>query len=203
MLLLVRHGESEGNAAGVLLGATDSPLTDRGRAQVAVLADALGASTFKRVITSPLSRAWETASALAGDVPVEVDRRWIEVDYGKFEGEPLGSMPAEVWRRWRADSSYKPPGGESLDEVGTRVRAACNELFATPDEGARDPSGHVLVVSHVSPIKAAVAWTIGGVDAMAWRLHLSTASVTRIGWGLGTPVLHGYNQVVDPPADLG
>ncbi len=198
MLVLVRHGEAAGNAAGVLLGRSDSPLTDRGRAQVAAVAGALGEITT--VITSPLVRARHTAAALAGDLRVSVDERWIEVDYGDQEGEALRSVPAAVWQRWRTDTGYRPQGGESLAEVGRRVRSACEELFARPGEGARSDAGDVVVVSHVSPIKAAVAWALGVDDAVVWRLYLSTASVTTIGWGADAPVLHRYNVTVDPPA---
>ena len=57
----------------------------------------------------------------------------------------------------------------------------------------------MVVVSHVSPIKAAVAWALGTVD-LYWRLHLRTASVTRIGWNRDAPILHGFNEVAWPPA---
>ena len=53
----------------------------------------------------------------------------------------------------------------------------------------------MVIVSHVTPIKAAVAWALGVGGAIAWRLHLQTASVTRIGWGNDVPVLHGFNEV--------
>ena len=193
MLVLVRHGETIGNAGGQLLGRNESPLTARGRAQVAVLASALG--PVSRLISSPLGRARHTADALGLDVAVEVDPRWIEVDYGEYEGRALGAVPAEVWTRWRADPTFRPRGGESLAEVGVRVRGACHELFAAAGEGARSDAD-VVVVSHVSPIKAAVAWALGAGDEVAWRLYLATASITRIGWRGDVPVLHGYNETV-------
>jgi broad specificity phosphatase PhoE len=56
----------------------------------------------------------------------------------------------------------------------------------------------VVVVSHVSPIKAAVAWALGTAD-LYWRLHLRTASVTRIGWNRDAPILHGFNEVALAP----
>ncbi len=54
----------------------------------------------------------------------------------------------------------------------------------------------MVVVSHVSPIKAAVAWALGAGDQVVWRLYLATASITRIGWGRDGPVLHRYNETV-------
>jgi broad specificity phosphatase PhoE len=191
LLVLVRHGESASNAAGVLSGRSEASLTDRGRAQAAALAGALGG--VRRLISSPLGRARETAAALGLGLPVEVDGRWTELDYGEFEGRPLSEVPAETWRRWRADTAFRPPGGESLDEVGARVRDACRELFARPGHGARG-DGDVVVVSHVSPIKAAVAWALDTGDELAWHLHLSTGSLTRVEWGPGGPLLHGFND---------
>jgi broad specificity phosphatase PhoE len=192
MLVLVRHGESAANASGLLSGRAESPLTEHGRAQVALLsADVAGAG---RLISSPLGRARETADALRLGLPIEIDERWTEVDYGALEGHRLSAVPPDVWSAWRAGSDFRPPGGETLAEVGFRVRQACEELFAHSDEGAR-ADDDVVVVSHVSPIKAAVAWALGAGDDLAWRLQLSTASLTSISWGADRPVLHAFNRI--------
>lgn len=196
MLLLVRHGESAANAEATLLGRRESPLTERGRRQLDALAALLAARHVDRLVASPLGRARESAERLGLGLPVEVDERWIEVDYGELEGMGLGAVPAELWTAWRADPAFEPPGGESLAAVGARVRGACDELFACPGEGARG-DGDVVVVSHVSPIKAAVAWALGVGDEVAWRMQLFTASITRVGWGASGPALLGFNEA--PP----
>jgi len=191
VLILVRHGESAANAAGALSGRAESPLTENGRSQVASLSALVeGAS---RLISSPLGRARETAGTLGLGLPIDVDERWTEIDYGELEGVSLTAVPPDVWRRWRSDPSFRPPGGETVAEVGMRVRDACDELFSRPGSGAR-ADGDVVVVSHVSPIKAAVAWALGAGDDVAWRLHLSTASLTRVAWGVDGPVLHSFND---------
>ncbi len=190
MLLLVRHGESTGNASGLLLGRLDAPLTPRGTDQARSLRRSVAGA--ERLIASPLSRARDTAAALDLDVPVEIDPRWIEMDYGEFDGMALRDVPSEAWSHWRSDPGFRPPGGEALADVGRRVRSACEELFSTEGGGARGRD--VVVVSHVSPIKAATCWALGVGDEATWRLSLSTASVTRIGWGPGFPVLYGYND---------
>ena len=191
MLVLLRHGESEGNAARQLVGRNDSPLTDRGRAQAAAMAGALG--TVGRLISSPLARARTTAAALALDLPVEVDERWIEIDYGRYDGEPLGAVPAEVWTRWRADPDFRPPGERRWWNWGPGCGRRARSCSRTPARAAR-ADADVVVVSHVSPIKAAVAWALGVGDEVAWRLFLATGSITRIGWGVDGPVLHRYNE---------
>jgi broad specificity phosphatase PhoE len=201
VLILVRHGESVANAQGLLLGRTDAELTDVGRAQ-ARSARALLTRPVAEVRSSPLRRARDTAELLALGPPIQVDERWIEVDYGEFECQPLGGIPAEVWQRWQRDRDFRPEGGETLAEVDARIAAVCTDLFAVEGAGARRPDGEgdVVVVSHVSPIKAAVAWALGTVD-LYWRLHLRTASVTRIGWNRDAPILHGFNEVALAPTD--
>lgn len=191
MLILVRHGESTANAAGLLVGRFDAQLTERGIEQAKSLGPVLGDVT--RVISSPLARARATAEALGTGITVEIDERWIEVDYGDLDGRPLDTVPADTWARWRSEPDFRPPGGESLAEAGLRVRSACEELFAEDGAGARG-GGSVVVVSHVSPIKAATCWALGLGDEGAWRLYLATASVTRIAWSTTGPVLHRFNE---------
>jgi broad specificity phosphatase PhoE len=194
VLILVRHGESVANAQGLLLGRTDAELTEKGRVQASSVRLLLS-DPVAEVRTSPLARARDTADLLGLGAPISVDDRWIEVDYGEFECQPLGGIPASVWQQWRTDPDFRPEGGESLAEVDERITAACQELFAKDGAGARRPDGDVVVVSHVTPIKAAVAWALGAAD-LYWRLHLRTASVTRIGWNRDAPILHGFNEVV-------
>jgi broad specificity phosphatase PhoE len=187
VLILVRHGQTEFNASGRLVGRLDPSLTETGRRQAAAIASAVAGAA--RVVTSPLARARETAALLAPGLPLTVDERWIELDYGQWDGRPFADVPAEVWRQWRSDPSFAPPGGESLDNVGARVADACAELL--PEAAASD----IVVVSHVSPIKAAVAWALGVGQERAFRMHLANASVTRIGPATtGGPVLFAYNE---------
>jgi broad specificity phosphatase PhoE len=193
MLVLVRHGEATANAAGLLLGRSDVPLTEKGWAQAAALEPHVGPASL--LFSSPLRRAVDTAGALGLGLPVELDDRWVEIDYGEHEGRDVGAVPAEVWRHWREDPDWRPAGGESLAEVGTRVRGACEDLLADAASPARADEADVVVVSHVSPIKAAVAWALGMDGGLDWRLRLSTGSVTRIGWGATGPVLHNFNWV--------
>jgi alpha-ribazole phosphatase len=188
VLILVRHGETAPNRDRLLLGRTDVPLTERGRAQAQSTAAALRVTAnVIAVIASPLRRARDTAACY--DLPVEIDDRWTEIDYGGFEGRPLAEVPASLWQQWRADAEFVPDGGESLAELGRRVRGACEEL--------RERAAHddIVVVTHVSPVKAAVAWALGAGDEVAWRTHCSIASISRIAVGGPAPVLHSYNEV--------
>jgi len=186
VLLLVRHGRTERNAAGLLQGRADPPLDDHGRAQAVALGQIPMLAAASRVVSSPLLRARETAAALGP--AVTVDERWTELDYGAWEGRPFASVTAEEWARWKDDVAWSPPGGESIAAVGARVRAALADLAA----GATDAD--IAVVSHVSPIKAAVAWALGVGDEVAWSVHLDPAGVTRIALVLGRGVVHSVNE---------
>jgi broad specificity phosphatase PhoE len=185
VLYLVRHGQTAANAAGLLLGRADPPLTELGRRQARAIADALPAPS--RVVSSPLSRARDTAAAFGQRV--EIDERWVEMDYGELDGRPVGSVTAELWSRWRADPGFAPSGGESLTAVGDRVRNACTELADSAD--GRD----IVVVTHVSPIKAAIAWALGVPDAVAWRMFVEDAAVARVQIGPPAPLLRSFNEV--------
>ena len=185
MLIVVRHGRTKANREGRLLGRLDVDLDDEGRRQAAAVAAAIG--PVDRVVSSPLARTRQTAEAWGTDV--EVDDRWIELDYGEFDGVPMRDVDGEIWSRWRADPHFAPPRGESLIALGERVRSACDDLLAS----AVDQD--VVVVTHVSPIKAAAAWALGVGDEVAWRMYVAPASVMRIGVSPRGTSLHAFNIV--------
>jgi broad specificity phosphatase PhoE len=137
-------------------------------------------------VSSPLGRARSTAAALGP--PVSIDERWIEIDYGIYDGLPLSDVPAVVWSKWDDDCSWTPEGGESLLDVGVRVREACEDLW----EEALDRD--IVVVSHVSPIKAAASWGMGAPIEFQPRMMLDVASICRIGAGPRGSVLRSFNE---------
>ena len=193
MIIVVRHGRTVSNAAGLLLGRADPDLDEVGVDQAARLASALAGAAgtgIDRIVTSPLLRTRRTAAAIeaATGAPVTVDERFIELDYGEWDQRPLSEVGADQWAAWRADDDFAPPGGESLAALGRRVRSGLDELA---DE-ARDRD--LVVVTHVSPVKAAVAWAVGGTDSMAWRMFVAPASITRIATSVGSPSLHTFND---------
>lgn len=188
MLILVRHGRTAANAAGLLQGRRDNPLDEVGELQARAIAAHLAlVADIGLVVSSPASRAVSTASALG--LPVTIDDRWLELDYGTFDGQAQGAVSADVWDRWRADPTYAPPGGESLVDLEARVVAALEDLAHVARQ--RD----VVVVSHVSPIKAAVAWAIdSSAGVLSWRCRLDVASICRIALTPRGPVLTSFNE---------
>ena len=184
MLLLVRHAETAPNALGHLLGRADPPLSPTGRAQAAALAAWLPPVDI--VVSSPLRRARQTAAALG--LPTRVDERWIERDYGEFDDRPPHAITDEMWRRWQTDDSYTPAGVEADQEVAARVREACADLVGDAT------SATVVVVTHVSPIKAAIQWALDTTSPLAWRLFVEDASVSRVDIEASGPVLRWFNR---------
>ena len=195
-IILVRHGRTALNAAGRLQGRVDEPLDAVGRDQARRVSSSLSTIIDEDtlVISSPLVRARATAEAFGR--PVEIDERWIEMSYGVFDGVPQGDVAPEVWARWRSDLHFAPDGGESLSAVSTRVHAACDDLRN------RALGRRIVVVSHVSPIKAAIAWALGIDSSTSWRMRLDTAGVTRLSVSRAGVALTSFNEVhhlaVDP-----
>jgi len=148
------------------------------------------------VVSSPLRRAMTTAAPIAAvhKLTVEADTRFIELDYGSWEGLTPAETGTEGWRAWRADPGWAPPGGESLRALHTRVEDGCRSLTARIADERVDGGDVVVVVSHVSPVKAAVAWALSVGPEIAWRMHLRLASVTRIGVRNGTPYVLSFDE---------
>ena len=188
MIVFARHGETAPNREGLVLGrASDPGLTDEGRRQADRLAALLGKEEPVAVLTSPLLRARETAGAIAGacGLEPEIDDRLVEIDWGTWEGRPVAGIGSAEVERLRADAGTAPEG-ESLATLAARVGEFCADAWA------RD--GLVVAVTHVSPIKAAVALTLGAPDDAAFRMFVALASVTRIARRSRGPILVSFNE---------
>lgn len=163
-----------------MLGRADPDLTEEGRVQSERLARALRSEAPAAVLSSPLLRARETAATIASacDLPVEIDERLVEIDWGEWEGRAVTSVGGT--------EAEMPSQGESLASLDARVASFCQEVLERP--------GLVVAVSHVSPIKASVAWALGVEGETAWRMYLGLASITRISAGRRGPVLVSFNE---------
>ena len=187
MLILVRHGRTAANKAGQVQGRLDQDLDEIGQRQAVAVSDMVKAmGPVDVVIASPLKRAQQTAIEFG--LPVEIDERFLELSYGVYEGVKHADVPSEVWNNWRQDFNYVPEGGESLAALDVRVRGACSDL------AARAAESNVVVVSHVSPMKSAVAWALGVDIGISWTCHLDHASVCRIAFRNSSPILTTFNE---------
>jgi len=138
----VRHGESEGNAARVFTGQTDSPLTERGRQQAEAVADELASVKFDRIVSSDLSRTRDTADVIAKrhGMRVEVVPELREIDVGDRTGKTFDETRGLP--NWNDDGFVAWPGGETLDQVVARTLGAIERLTR------ESPGKTILVVGH-------------------------------------------------------
>jgi ribonuclease H / adenosylcobalamin/alpha-ribazole phosphatase len=177
-LLLLRHGQTELSVQRRYSGRGNPALTELGRQQAAAAARYLAQrSGIAAVISSPLQRCYDTATAAAKalGLDVAVDNDLIETDFGGWEGltfSEAADHDPELHRRWLRDTSTEPPGGESFDHVDERVRQARDRVVA--DYGGST----VLVVSHVTPIKMLLREALDAGPGILYRLHLDLASLS-------------------------
>lgn len=148
-LVLWRHGETDYNASGRMQGHIDSALTQVGWNQARFAAPALARFEPELVIASDLRRATDTATVLteAINVPLRIDKRLRETFLGDWQGLTAAEVdegwPGEL-QRWRADSTWAPPGGESRVEVAARAYEVVDDL--QQDETANEET--VLLAAH-------------------------------------------------------
>ena len=163
-IILVRHGETTWNVEGRYQGQEDTPLSERGMAQAARLAEGLADVTIDRAISSPLKRSFITAETVCGrhGIAVSADARLSEINHGSWEGQLATEIQAaypEDFARWHSQPHLvqMPDGGENLEDVRRRVRDAF-------DDYARDYDGETLLVAAHDAVNKAIICDIMGLD---------------------------------------
>jgi broad specificity phosphatase PhoE len=165
-LVVVRHGETLDNAAGVWQGHRDTALSPVGQAQAEKAAPALAGYAPQMVVTSDLARARVTAEQVgrAAGSAVAVDPRLREVDVGDWQGQTSASVrlrdPELLAAMGRGEDVRRGRTGETVTELATRVRAALDDVIAT-----LSPGRVALVVCHGVAARAGVA-SLVGLDQM-------------------------------------
>ena len=186
-LWLVRHGETEWARLGRHTGHTDIPLTDTGRAQAEALRPRLAGLLFDTVVSSPLSRALDTArlAGFAGRVEIDADLR--EWDYGGDEGRTTLEIRAERpgWSIWRNGVR----SGEAIEAVAARA----DRVIAR----ARALDGDTLVFAHGHVGRVLGARWVGLPPSAGARFALATATISILGWEREAPVISRWNDGVD------
>lgn len=174
-LVIVRHGETEWSANGRHTGRTDIPLTPAGRDRATALGrrmTELGLGPV-RALSSPRTRAVETARLAGLGDNLVVDERLAELDYGEYEGRTTVDIRAERpgWDLFR-DAC---PGGETLEDGGRRA----DDLIASlaPEEG----DGDIALAGHGHFSRILAARYLGLPASQARLLALGTASLSLLG----------------------
>lgn len=180
-LILVRHGETEDNAAEIIQGQTDGQLTATGRAQAESAALKLKDIRIDAIYTSDLKRVKDTAAAIAAQLPEMArteDMRLREQDFGIFEGRPIIELLREM-RRSKADfTTFVPHGGEGRAEFQSRIIDFFAEIR---DRHAGNTLGRkttVLVITHYGVINILIGWLLSHDHPRSIDWHIANGSLT-------------------------
>jgi broad specificity phosphatase PhoE len=172
-LILVRHGETEGQSSIRYHGRGDVALDERGRAQMRAAARLLEGERFTKVFASPLIRASEGARIIAGeDSGVISIVEFAEIDFGDFEGLTIDEIRErfphefERWRAQRLEAAYQYPGGESGVAFRARVKVGMERMFEFWRDGGHEFSGTALLVAHRGVIRLIVQRLTGITPAI-------------------------------------
>ena len=160
-LLIVRHGEAEGNREHRFIGQSDVPLTETGRAQSAALTKRLLGVGISRIFCSDLRRVTETIYPLAEmiGIAIEADARLREIANGEWADMVAADVAAgwpDLWARYQDGEDVDRPGGENWTSVQTRAVAAIEDIIKTCQE-----DDVVLVGTHAGPALGILRWATG------------------------------------------
>ena len=177
-LFLVRHGTTADNEADILQGRVDNPLSETGLREARQVAEYMHGESIQAVFSSPMLRARQTAEAIATalQLPIQIIDNFCEIDLGEWEGqkyEMVQKKYADFHLRWVADSSLPVPGGESFDQVFTRVAVGLPLLW-------KEQATSMVLVGHAT-VNRAVLGNLIGMPATAARLfRTQNASISKL-----------------------
>jgi broad specificity phosphatase PhoE len=183
---LVRHAETAWSRDRKHTGRTDVPLTDEGRRAAERLRDVLASRTFALELSSPLSRAWQTAQLAGIGEHVQPRDELLEWDYGDYEGRTTKEIRAARpdWYLWRDGC----PGGEAPADVSARCDRLLGEVLAADGDVALAGHGHILRA-------VAARWLEQRVDH-GGRLALDTGALCVLGFEREVRVVRRWNHTL-------
>jgi alpha-ribazole phosphatase len=194
LLTLIRHGEVEG-PLWVFRGHSDAPLSNQGWDSMRASVKALP-STFTRIISSDLKRCREFAEEWSGaiDVPLTVDRRLREIDFGMWEGlapeDVSARFPTEFAAFRASPETWPGAGGESFAQFETRVADALNHIDGTT------PNPHIALVTHGGVIRQIIAMSHQISYAATLQMEVGYASARQV-WYERSPAMNRKTKVVE------
>jgi probable phosphoglycerate mutase len=179
----IRHGQTAWTLSGQHTGITDIPLTDEGRRQAVSMRPVLASETFALVLVSPLQRARETCALAGVGAQAIVDEDLKEWNYGAYEGltpeQILDARPD--WMTFRDGC----PGGETPEEIGTRVDRVIDR--------ARRVDGDVALFAHGHVLRVLVARWIGLPPGGGQHFLLDTGALCVLDYYRNVPAVRTWN----------
>lgn len=198
-ILLIRHGETDWNRGGRVMGTLPIPLNERGERQAQRLASVLRSGSVHAIYSSPVLRARQTATILAEALlrPLHIEPALTEIGMGEWEGQYWNDLAHDVTRLnlYSMPDEARPPGGETLREVQARCVSAI--------EQSRDPrdSTTLLFVTHADVVRAIVAHYLHFDLRRIRQVRIDHASQTALELGEGLTDLL-YLNVVPPSGPI-
>lgn len=194
-IVLVRHGETEGESSIRFYGSTDVALSDEGRAQMRSVARQIHGEGFGHLVASRLRRAWEAAGIVAPGLPVRLEADFCEVDFGRWEGltkQEIQAQDPTLYADWQARAEgFAYPEGERQADFQARVLRGLDRLLA-------EPASSAIVVAHKGVVKQIIQRLtgtelgpgeppLGGMHQLSrdasgsWRLGRRSSNPTEVG----------------------
>jgi broad specificity phosphatase PhoE len=180
LVILIRHGECEGNIKGIFRGRTDFPLNERGLIQAQDLAQELKNFPIKYIYSSPLSRAKQTAEMIGKtyEIEVKIEEGFNNIELGNWEGcymKDIAEQYPKEWALWiNNPEELKIENMETLYDVQKRTKA-CLDKLVSEHQGET-----IAVVSHRAVLKPLIAACLNIASPYFWRTHLDTASYSLL-----------------------
>ena len=178
-IILVRHGRTPWNKDKIFRGTKDVPHDEVGQEEARLLGEWLKDETIHAAYASPLSRARDTAGAVAQHhgIPVHDLPGIIDLNYGDWQGMPLDKVKVkypDLYQQWEiAPETVRFPNGETLEEVRIRATAAVEGAMA------RHPDQTILLAAHRVVNKVLIAAFIGLDNSHFWRIGQDTTAINR------------------------
>jgi broad specificity phosphatase PhoE len=214
-IILLRHGESEGNLKKLFCGITDVLLTDKGRSQAENAGQFLSKYKIEKIFSSPLTRAIDTAH-IAGDVEresLDIRHDFREMDFGvceKLTYEEIIKNYPEHAKKWsEQDFEFKFTDGESMMELYNRVVSEFKKIKkeiieiensdkSSVVEGFEDSNNiekYYLITAHSGIIRSILSHELSGSVDNCWKYKVENCGVVVLEYFFGMPILSGvYNK---------
>jgi ribonuclease H / adenosylcobalamin/alpha-ribazole phosphatase len=184
-VFVLRHGHTASTESNLISGSNDNPpLSELGLAEAKLAAEAItrlsarfDLSTPELVVHSDQLRAAQTAELVAKqfDVPAYPDVRLREISFGeweRYEMSALEASSAEEIQRWRGSVAARPPGGESVLDLESRVLSSLKEAIENI------PGASIALVAHMMPLRAIAKFALGASQSAHWGVQFAPASVS-------------------------
>ena len=173
MIYIIRHGQTALNNARALQGRSNHPINEAGEQQARELGEWFHTQgiRFDAVFSSPLQRAVQTAKLAAGEVPIRVDERLIEMDYGPYEGMDLRNPAPEVMAFFRDFvHAPAPEGMEPLHEVVERTGRFMETLRGENEK-------NILISTHAIAMKGILEYLTPDSRGSYWSKYIGNCAV--------------------------